>query len=105
MPSKRKPDDRVFRRTNTLIPASLLVRGRRRGSHDGAAILQTSFLGMKVRTMVNLKQGQAVHIVRMTGPYAAVPARVVWVSDLDPDKERLAGLQFTDPIRARITPN
>jgi len=105
MPAKRKPNARVFRRTPTLIPVALLLRGQRRKNQNRAAVLQTSFLGMRVRTNVSLKQGQAVRIVRMTGPYAAVPARVVWVSALDSDKHRQVGLQFTDPMRARITPH
>jgi hypothetical protein len=105
MPSKRKPNARVFRRITTLIPVALLLGGQRRKNHNCAAVLQTSFLGMRVRTSLNLKQGQAVSIVRMTGPYGEVPARVVWMSTLDADKHRQVGLQFTDPMRARITPH
>lgn len=105
MPSRRKPNARVFRRTTTLIPVALVLRGQRRMNQNRASVLQTSFLGMRVRTSVNLRRGQAVRIVRMTGPYAAVPARVVWVSALDSDKHRQVGLLFTDPMRARITPH
>ena len=105
MSSKRKPNSRVFRRTSTLIPVALVPRGRRRKVQDQASVLQTSFLGIRVRTAADLKKGQAVRIVRMTGPCASVPARVVWVSPLDPDEHRQIGLQFTDPMRARITPH
>jgi PilZ domain len=105
MASKRELNTRVFRRTPTLIPVALLLRGQRRRNQNRAAVLQTSFLGMRVRTSVSLKRGQAVRVVRMTGPYAAVPARVVWVSALGSDKHRQVGLQFTDPMRARITPH
>jgi len=105
MPTKRSSNARVFRRTATLIPVGLVLLGQRRKIQNRAAVLQTSFLGMRVRTTVNLKQGQAVRIVRMTGPYAPVPARVVWVSTPDSNKQRQVGLQFTDPMRARITPH
>ncbi|HEV2351908.1 MAG TPA: hypothetical protein VG028_18920 [Terriglobia bacterium] len=105
MRTKRESNTRVFRRTSTLIPVALVLRGQRRRVHNGASVLQTSFLGMRVRTAVNLKRGQAVRIVRMTGPYAAVPARVIWVSAIDSDKHRQVGLLFTDPMRARITPH
>lgn len=105
MPSKRRPNARAFRRIDTLIPVALLLHGHRRKKEDRAAVLQTSFLGIRVRTSINLKQGQDVRIVRMTGPYATVPARVVWVSSLDSEKHRQVGLQFTDPMRARISPN
>lgn len=103
MPAKRKPNARVFRRTATLIPVALVLRGQRRKTQSQASVLQTSFLGMRVRTTVNLKRGQVLRIVRMTGPSASVSARVVWVSALDSDRHRQAGLQFTDPMRARIT--
>ncbi|HLY63615.1 MAG TPA: PilZ domain-containing protein [Terriglobia bacterium] len=105
MTSERKPNSRVFRRTTTLIPVVLFPRGQRPKIQDPASVLQTSFLGLRVRTAANLKQGQAVHIVRLTGPCDSVPARVIWVSKQDTEKHRQAGLQFTDPMRARITPN
>lgn len=105
MPLERKPNARVFRRTTTLIPVALDLRDQRQGNQNCASVLQTSFLGMRVRTTAKLKRDQAVGIVRMTGPCASVPARVVWVSPLDSDKQRQVGLQFTDPMRARITPH
>jgi hypothetical protein len=103
--NKSKRIARVFRRTSTRIPVALLLRGQRRSNRHRASVLQTSFLGMRVQTHLALRRGQLVRIVRLTGTYLPVPARVIWVGTAKPDKQRHVGLKFTDPMHARIAPH
>ncbi len=98
-----KSNTRAFRRVRAKIPVALLV-GRERGKTPNmASIVQTSFLGARVRTDTPLKAGQAVQVVRLTGSCGDVPTRVVWVGKRGSSHEGQAGLEFLNPLNARIT--
>jgi len=101
--SQTKPTSRIFRRKPARIPVALLVNGQHRKVREKTAILQTSFLGVRIRTDVVLKPGEDVQILRMTGPQTGVPARVVWVGSRGSNWAGHAGLKFTDPLHARIS--
>jgi hypothetical protein len=105
MRSRSKRITRAFRRRGTHIPVALMSSGQRWGGQCSASIMQTSFLGMRVQTPLALKRGELVRIVRMTGAFMPVPARVVWVGAAKSDKQRYVGLIFTDPLHARISPS
>ena len=99
-----KSNTRAFRRVRAKIPVALVV-GRERGKTPNlASIVQTSFLGARVRTKTPLKPGQAVQVVRLTGPCGDVPSRVVWVGKRGSSHEGHVGLEYTNPLNARITP-
>ncbi len=100
MPSRQKVDTRVFKRTPAWIPIGLQLSDKRRKIQTGA-VLQTSFLGVRVQSNAALKQGEAVEIIRMTGTHGTVPARVVWVGKQRSERRGQVGLEFTDPLHAR----
>jgi hypothetical protein len=93
---------RVFQRRNAQIPVALVLPGRKRKVPHFASAVQLSFLGLKVKTDVKLRTGQAVQIVPLTGPCDAVPARVVWFGPPNSAMEGYIGLKYTDPLHARM---
>ena len=78
MRAKPKPI-RFFKRTRARIPVLLSLDRRDQKAPHLASILDLSFLGMRVRAKAELKPGQLVDVIRMTGACAGVPGQVVWV--------------------------
>src|SRR6266568_5415567 len=104
MRAKAKPI-RSFKRTRAEIPVLLSLGRKAQQASHLASILDVSFLGARVRARAELKPGQVVNVIRMTGASAAVPSQVVWVGPPGSDTEVQAGLRYTNPLCARIAPN
>ena len=103
MRAKPKPI-RFFKRTRARIPVLLSLDRRDQKAPHLASILDLSFLGMRVRAKADLKPGQMVDVIRMTGACAGVPGQVVWVGPPGSKAEGQAGLRYTNPLHARIAP-
>jgi PilZ domain-containing protein len=102
MRAKAKTINRAFKRTPARIPVLLSVGRKAQKAPHPASILDLSFLGMRVRAEAELKLGQLVNVIRMTGASAGVPGQVVWVGPRGSDAEGQAGLRYTNPLHSRI---
>ncbi|PYV30506.1 MAG: hypothetical protein DMG22_20160 [Acidobacteria bacterium] len=101
MRTKPKPI-RYFKRTRAQIPVLLSVGGRAQKAPQPASIIDLSFLGMRVSAEADLKPGEKVNVVRMTGASTGVSSEVVWVGPRGSEWHGQAGLRYTNPLYARI---
>ena len=85
---------RRWERDPATIPVSLVLRAEDFKVDDAATTVDISLSGLAVRTTLALVPGEWVGVVAKGEFPHAIPTRVVWVREEEPEYWTLAGLEF-----------
>jgi hypothetical protein len=81
-------------RESEMVPITLVTRPEIFRQDEGAATMDTSLHGMKVRTTLALVRGEWVGVIPKGEFPHAIPAHVVWVREEESSHWTIAGIEF-----------